>query len=94
MIGATFLALEKRGFHPSTASKISFAFMLTAIAFGILTVAVRVIGADVVLRPEIFLVIHFFQAFAEVIVGFLVVAFILSVAPKGIESFSVRPQKA
>ncbi len=47
------------------------------------------IGESVIIRPEIFLVIHFFQAFAEVIVGSLVVAFILSVAPKHIENFSV-----
>ena len=47
------------------------------------------IGEDVIIRPEVFLAIHFFQAFAEVIVGSLVVAFILSVAPKHIEGFSV-----
>lgn len=51
--------------------------------------AVMNIGEDVVIRPEVFLAIHFFQAFAEVIVGSLVVAFILSVAPKHIEGFSV-----
>lgn len=51
--------------------------------------AVMNIGVDVIIRPEVFLMIHFFQAFAEVIVGSLVVAFILSVAPKHIENFSV-----
>jgi amino acid/peptide:H+ symporter len=84
-----FSSLEDRNIHFSTATKVSFAFVLTAIAFGILTVAVKNIGKDVTLSPEIFLVIHFFQGFAEVIVGSLVVAFILSVAPKYIESFSV-----
>jgi dipeptide/tripeptide permease len=62
---------------------------LTAIAFAILTLAVKNIGSDIIIRPEIFLVIHFFQAFAEVIVGSMVVAFILSVAPKYIENFAV-----
>lgn len=63
--------------------------MLTAIAFGILTFAVTTVGEDVIIMPEIFLAIHFFQAIAEVIVGSMVVAFILSVAPKHIENFSV-----
>lgn len=81
--------LEKRNINLSTANKVAFSFVLTAIAFTILTLAVKNIGSDVVIRPEIFLVIHFFQAFAEVIVGSMVVAFILSVAPKNIENFSV-----
>ncbi|GAL10037.1 di-/tripeptide transporter [Vibrio astriarenae] len=51
--------------------------------------AVSTVDADVVIRPEVFLAIHFFQAFAEVVVGSMVVAFILSVAPKHIENFSV-----
>ncbi|GAL03379.1 di-/tripeptide transporter [Photobacterium aphoticum] len=85
----TFASLEKRNIHFSTATKISFAFVLTAIAFGILTMAVKAIGTEVVIRPEVFLLIHFFQAIGEVIVGSLVVAFILSVAPKHIENFSV-----
>ncbi|EMF7351293.1 major facilitator superfamily transporter, partial [Vibrio vulnificus] len=73
----------------STATKIALAFVLTAIAFGILTFAVINISEDVIILPEIFLAIHFFQAIAEVIVGSMVVAFILSVAPKHIENFSV-----
>ena len=89
VIAMTFSALEKRGIHFSTATKIGFAFILTAIAFGILTMAVMSVGENVIIRPEVFLLIHFFQAFAEVIVGSLVVAFILSVAPKHIEGFSV-----
>ncbi len=89
VIAVTFSTLEKRGINFSTATKIGFAFIFTAIAFGILTMAVMNVGTDVVIRPEIFLAIHFFQAFAEVIVGSLVVAFILSVAPKHIEGFSV-----
>ncbi|MCG9624155.1 peptide MFS transporter [Vibrio mediterranei] len=89
VIAATFSSLEKRNIHFTTATKIGFSFILTAIAFGILALAVKNIGESVIIRPEIFLVIHFFQAFAEVIVGSLVVAFILSVAPKHIENFSV-----
>ncbi|MGF1910820.1 peptide MFS transporter [Vibrio kasasachensis] len=89
VISYTFSSLEKRGIAFSTASKIGIAFIFTAIAFGILTMAVMNVGEDVLIRPETFFVIHFFQAFAEVIVGSLVVAFILSVAPKRIENFSV-----
>ncbi len=89
VITLIFSALGKRNINPSTATKVAFAFVLTAIAFAILTLAVKNIGPDVTIRPEIFLVIHFFQAFAEVIVGSMVVAFILSVAPKHIENFSV-----
>ncbi|PSW16336.1 major facilitator superfamily transporter [Photobacterium rosenbergii] len=84
-----FSSLEKRNINFSTATKVSFSFVLTAIAFGILTMAIYNIGENVIIRPEVFLAIHFFQALAEVIVGSLVVAFILSVAPKHIENFSV-----
>ncbi|MDA0150587.1 peptide MFS transporter [Vibrio sp. LaRot3] len=89
VISLTFSSLEKKGINLSTATKIGLAFIFTAIAFGILTMAVINIGDDVIIRPEIFLAIHFFQAFAEVIVGSLVVAFILAVTPKHIEGFSV-----
>ncbi len=89
VITVIFSALEKRNINPSTATKVAFSFVLTAIAFAILTFAVKNIGPDVSVRPEIFLIVHFFQAFAEVIVGSMVVAFILSVAPKHIENFSV-----
>lgn len=84
-----FTKFEKHNINFSTATKVGFSFILTALAFGVLTWAVLTIGEDVVIRPEVFLVIHFFQAFAEVIVGSLVVAFILSVAPKAISNFSV-----
>ncbi|MGF1756640.1 MFS transporter [Photobacterium sagamiensis] len=89
LIAMTFSSLEKRNINFSTATKVGFAFILTAIAFGILTAAVMSVGPDVIIRPEVFLAIHFFQALAEVIVGSMVVAFILSVAPKHIENFSV-----
>lgn len=89
VIAYIFSALEKRNINLATATKVAFSFVLTAIAFGILTFAVKSIGSDVIIRPEVFLVIHFFQAFAEVIVGSMVVAFILSVVPKHIENFSV-----
>jgi amino acid/peptide:H+ symporter len=89
VIAWSFSKLERHNINLTTASKVSFSFVLTAIAFGILTLAVKNIGSDVIIRPEVFLVIHFFQAFAEVIVGSMVVSFILSVAPKHIENFSV-----
>ncbi|WP_413786865.1 peptide MFS transporter [Psychrobacter sp. H7-1] len=81
--------LEKRDIFLSTPVKVGVAFILTTIAFAILTVSLLHIGPDTILRPEIFLLVHFFQAFAEVVVGSLVVAYILSVAPKAIASFSV-----
>ncbi len=89
VIAFVISGLEKRNINLSTATKISFSFVLTAIAFGILTFAVKNVGIDVVIRPEVFFVIHFFQAFAEVIVGSMVITFILSVAPKQIENLSV-----
>ncbi|WP_372654241.1 peptide MFS transporter [Halobacteriovorax sp.] len=89
VISWVFSNLEERKINLATSTKVAFSFVLTAIAFGILTLAVKTIGNDVIIRPEVFLAIHFFQAFAEVIVGSMVVAFILKVAPKGIENFSV-----
>ncbi|MFN8944757.1 MAG: peptide MFS transporter [Pseudobdellovibrionaceae bacterium] len=89
LIAWFFTSLEKRNIKPTAATQVAFSFVLTAIAFGILTLAVKNIGSDVIIRPEIFLVIHFFQAFAEVVVGSMVIAFILSVTPKHIENFSV-----
>ncbi len=88
-LAGLFTLLEKRGINLSTAAKIAGSFVLTAAAFGVLTMAVRGVGADVVISPDVFFVIHAFLAFGEVIVGSLVVAFILSVTPKHIEGFSV-----
>ena len=88
-LATLFTMLEKRGINLSTATKIAGSFVLTAAAFGVLTMAVRGVGADVVIRPQVFFWIHAFLAFGEVIVGSLVVAFILSVTPKHIEGFSV-----
>ncbi len=39
VIAATFSSLEKRNIHFTTATKIGFSFILTAIAFGILALA-------------------------------------------------------
>ncbi len=89
VITAVFSSLEKRGTHFTTATKIGFSFILTAAAFGVLTMAVKGVGEDVTISPDVFLIIHAFLAFGEVIVGSLVVAFILSVTPKHIEGFSV-----
>ncbi|XXQ67944.1 oligopeptide:H+ symporter [Neisseriaceae bacterium B1] len=82
-------SLEKRNIHIFIANKVAIAFVFTAIAFGILTWGVRSIGSDLVLTPELFLVVNLFQAFAEVIMGSLVVSFILAVAPARHASFSV-----
>lgn len=81
--------LEKRDIFLSTPTKVGIAFISTTIAFAIFTLSLLNIGEEVIVRPEVFLLVHFFQAFAEVIVGSLVVAYILSVAPKSISSFSV-----
>lgn len=89
IVAFAFGALEKRGVHLSTATKIAGAFVLTTCAFGILTYFISNVGPNVAIRPEVFLAVHFFQAMAEVVVGSMVVAFILSVAPHHIENFSV-----
>lgn len=89
VIAYIFSSLEKRNIRLATATKVAIAFVLTAIAFGILTSAVKNISSDLIIRPEMFLLIHFFQAFAEVIVGSMIVAFILAVVPKQIENFAV-----
>ncbi|MFV0573895.1 MAG: peptide MFS transporter [Vibrio sp.] len=88
-IAVVFMKLEKRGINFSTATKMGFAFICTAISFGILTFAVKHIAPNMVIRPEIFFVVHAFQALSEVIFGSLAVAFIIKVAPKTIENFSV-----
>ncbi|MBS9777413.1 MAG: MFS transporter [Gammaproteobacteria bacterium] len=84
-----FTRLEKRNIFLSTTTKVGFAFILTTCAFAYLTFVLKTVGDDLTLSPENFLVVHFFQAFAEVIVGSLVVAFILKVAPKHIHGFGV-----
>ncbi|MGR5094734.1 peptide MFS transporter [Vibrio maritimus] len=89
IIATLFSRLEKNNIHLSTSTKIAAAFVFTAIAFGILTYFISTVGEDVAIRPEVFLAVHFFQAMAEVVVGSMVVAFILSVAPHHIENFSV-----
>lgn len=89
VIAFCFAQLEKRNIHLFTANKIALAFVFTAIAFGILTWGVRSIGTDLVLTPELFLMVNLFQAFAEVIIGSLVISFILEVAPAHHASFSV-----
>ncbi|MBR9726922.1 peptide MFS transporter [Shewanella intestini] len=89
IIAFVFTQLEKRNITLSTSIKVGCAFVFTAISFGLLAFFMKNIGPSVSLTPEVFLLVHFFQAFAEVIVGSFVVAFILSVTPKQIESFSV-----
>uniref|UniRef100_A0A5Q0TK55 Major facilitator superfamily transporter n=1 Tax=Vibrio algicola TaxID=2662262 RepID=A0A5Q0TK55_9VIBR len=84
-----FVNLEKKGITFTTATKVGFAFIMTTLAFGTLTFAAQSVGSDAVIVPEYFFLAHSFQAFSEVIVGSLAVAFILSVTPKHIENFSV-----
>lgn len=89
VISGVFAKLESRGTYVSTASKVALAFVFTAIAFGISTVVVKGIGADLTISPNLFLLINLFQAFAEVVIGSLVVSFIVENAPKAYSSFSV-----
>ncbi len=74
-IAVLFVKLEAKGVTFTTATKIGFSFISTAIAFGILTFAVMNVGSNAQIRPEVFFLVHFFQALSEVIVGSLVVAF-------------------
>ncbi|ABQ14037.1 peptide MFS transporter [Dichelobacter nodosus] len=89
MIALLFGKLESKKIFLSTATKVGLAFVGTSIAFGFFTFCIYTIGDKLVLRPEVFLVVHFFQAFGEVIIASLVVAYILSVAPKNISAFAV-----
>ena len=89
MIAGSTTFLEKRNIFIPTAIKISFAFVLTALAFGLLTYAINSVGPNLSIRSEMFFMVHGLQGIAEVIVGSLVVAFILSVTPKQIEGFAV-----
>ncbi len=89
VISYVFARLEHRGIYVSTASKVAIAFVFTAIAFGILTWVVKGIQPDLVISPDMFLLINLFQAFAEVVIGSLVVSFIVENAPKAYSSFSV-----
>ena len=90
VIAAIFGTLEKKGINLTTATK-NFYLLHTgscSIWCG-LTMAVKGVSEDAIISPDVFLVIHAFLAFGEVIVGSLVVAFILKVTPKRIEGFSV-----
>lgn len=89
IIAYVFTQLEKRNIHIFSASKIALSFVFTAIAFGLLTFGVKSIGEDLILTPEFFLLVNMFQAFAEVIIGSLIVSFILATAPQKYSSFSV-----
>jgi dipeptide/tripeptide permease len=89
LISGVFAFLEKRKINIPTAIKISGAFVLTALAFGFLTYTIKAVGPSLSIRPEMFFIVHGLQGIAEVIVGSMVVAFILSVAPKKIENFAV-----
>ena len=89
VISYVFARLEHRGIYVSTASKVAIAFVFTAIAFGILTWVVKGVQPDLVISPDMFLLINLFQAFAEVVIGSLVVSFIVENAPKAYSSFSV-----
>lgn len=89
VIAYIFTKLEKKNIHIFIANKIAIAFIFTAVAFGILTFGVRSIGKELILSPEFFMVVNAFQAFAEVIMGSLVVSFILATAPQKHSSFSV-----
>ena len=84
-----FTSMEKKGRPISAGTKIAIAFVLVAISFGILTLAVTNVGQDAIISPNVFFSVYAFMSIGEVIVGSFVVAFVLSVAPKAIENFSV-----
>lgn len=89
VISFTFTKLEARQIYVSTATKVALAFVFSAIAFGLSTYMVKNIGADLVTSPNMFFWINAFQAFAEVVIGSLVVSFIVENAPKAYSNFSV-----
>jgi len=88
-ISSTFASLEKHGIHHSPITKVGMAFAFTSVSFGILTMAMKNIDSSIIIQPEIFLLVYFFKAIAEVLVCSVVVTFILSMTPQKIESLSV-----
>ncbi|ABQ13796.1 peptide MFS transporter [Dichelobacter nodosus] len=89
VIAIVFGQLEKRKINLTTATKVGWAFVCTSIAFAFLAFCLKNVSEDMTMRPEVFLIVHGFQAFGEVIIGSLVVAYILRVVPKEISGFSV-----
>ncbi|MDC5706610.1 MFS transporter [Vibrio europaeus] len=89
VISSTFSALSHHGIRYSPITKVGGAFAFICVSFGILTIAMKTIDTSATLRPEVFFLVYFFKAIAEVLVGSVVVTFILSVTPKKIENLSV-----
>ncbi|MCJ8349063.1 peptide MFS transporter [Moritella sp.] len=81
--------LDRKGYSPSIPTKIAGAFVLSAIAFTLLGLSSESMGPDGKISANWILLVHFFQAGAEVIVGALGAGFIFEMVPRYLAAFSV-----
>ncbi len=81
--------LEKRGISPSIPTKFAFAFLFSGAAFGLLALSTQAIGEDGKFSANWIVMVHFFQAVAELIVGALGAGFIMEMVPKTVSAFAI-----
>ncbi|QUM75786.1 peptide MFS transporter [Moritella sp. 24] len=81
--------LDRKGYSPTIPTKIAGAFVLSAIAFTLLGLSSENIGPDGKISANWILLVHFFQAGAEVIVGALGAGFIFEMVPRHLAAFSI-----
>ncbi|PJE80022.1 Dipeptide and tripeptide permease A [invertebrate metagenome] len=81
--------LEKRGVSPSIPSKFSVAFVFSAVAFFLLGLSARYIGENGKIAAEWIVVVHLFQAIAELIVGALGAGYIFEMVPRHLSAFAI-----
>ena len=81
--------LQKKGFNPTIPTKFAAAFVFTAMAFGLLALSTQFINENSKISADWIMMVHFFQAVAELIVGALGVGFILEMVPKTLSAFAM-----
>lgn len=81
--------LEKKGINPSIPTKFSVAFLFTAAAFLLLGMSTGFMDEAGQIAAEWIVIVHLFQAIAELIVGALGAGFIFEMVPKRLSGFAV-----
>ncbi|WP_461537105.1 peptide MFS transporter [Spongorhabdus nitratireducens] len=81
--------LDKKGYSPSIPTKFAGAFIFSAIAFGLLALSTQFVSEEGKISADWVMMVHFFQAIAELIVGALGAGFILEMVPKSVSAFAV-----
>ncbi|WP_252179367.1 oligopeptide:H+ symporter [Endozoicomonas sp. 4G] len=81
--------LEKKGFSFSIPTKFAFAFVFTAIGFSLLALSTQHMNEAGKISANWILMVHFFQAIAELIVGALGAGFLFQMAPKDLSAFTM-----